>query len=1467
MRRNKYPIKRRIAVLLACCMLVTLFGNFTYAVNAEEEQTAAAGLSGAYLTEWYWNDTEQALKWSEEKEAWQVSLTGGADALKGILPKSINAETDGGTQEIGLTWDLSEVPEDGAAGEYTVWASTENGSLFSDGSDKVAVTVLAEAKGNTPKESAAKSISSWNWVDENEIFVWSEEKGGWIGAFPGAAETEPMTKAELKKLLPKAISADIDGKTEEISVTWDLTEPPESFFEGSYVLTAQLPEGYQLGEGAKPLNVTVSAGGVDTLLTPENEAKNLVDETVSPRGTTINLFDYWTEKEINEDGDYWENYDDIKDKGINKDHQLKFTTGGGGAINVWTGSANPRIGMVSSTLTDGYPQLKSQRNTSIGITRDESLSYLFDESAHEGKKRYPQTTGLLQTDSDGYYYYDSAVNFASFDKDSNSFKVYNEKAVGQNTTPVVYGNFFPFNTAEQVFSEDKNGKWTANERVTSKDININHYFGMTMTTRFIHQDSGYTSVSGSRKPVTYEFTGDDDVWVFIDDVLVGDLGGNHSAASLKIDFSTGQIQVNGSNSGTLYSKFQTAGKTNDELNDIFQQSGGNYTFKDGTYHTLKFFYLERGNVDSNCKLKFNLVTIPETDIVKIDQSGNSVPGAEFELYEANADYTIKNENSPIATGTTGDDGTFALLNKDGTLVKLSELYKDKNIRYLVLRETKVPDGYRSNGDIPLNLVAGANDSIMLLSANYWENGAFASGKELATAPNQIYTVDGQEVHPETSGTMFSVVLKYTGTGTEGLETNDNWKPVSGSVEKGWMMENGSSIADIIAAAKKNPYIYKLSQSGQLQVAIDDLPGDIADYYFVLNDNEKEKTKYTVGHYYTSADSLESATTSNTWRLDSDDSKNNGHQKFQREFAANLYVPNIKNYLAVEKEDETGSPVTGATFSLYEENNIKNVLDNDGYVKDDANLEQFTPVDTAITVDELTGQLKLKGAVEFPSSGKVLKKGTYYLVETAAPKGYKLNQKAVKIICDDSGVYADAGTKDDGVAVSLGVGSLVKTMIQFAVSDDLDTSLHDIQATLSTADQYEGNNTSWKTDSDAKNTLHLQYGAKGTALEYGPETEGGAKGFFIDSGWGQVNIRQCFDHDGKGEHNHDKTDLKNTDLSKLFSRSTIVRVTNQRLDTLTIEKEVTGIGAPADASFPFEVALTDQNDNPVKSQSVTQTLTDKDGTSTTTTVNTDENGKLTVNLKDGEKAALSDLEVGWKWTVTETLSDDMKKTYDTSVQVGGDRKEGATASGELLADAQAGANQVLFTNAYKPSIDFTFKKVKAEATTEGLNGAEFTLYELNCKDSSHTEADHSGLIDVKATQNTCWTVKESKISGPSVTFTDLYQGEEYRLVETKAPAGRVLPKGQWKVTVGKAENSDQLEVKIGEVGDQKPPAFATDDAGAYSLPNMTPADIPSSGGRGILWFMLIGGLLAASGGALWIINQRKQGHSRSYQRRH
>lgn len=313
-----------------------------------------------------------------------------------------------------------------------------------------------------------------------------------------------------------------------------------------------------------------------------------VEETVdsAKRGITINMFDYDTDK-------------------INEGHPLKFSNGSDGGsedYNRYRGSDVLSTGIMQKKLgQDSYPIVDKGNK--------ESSSYLFSTKEGTGKEFYSDANYLFKQDADGYYEYDSAKNFAQFNKNTKEFTVY--KVPGSSKDPIdlqrpgpYHGSFFPFNTL--------GGKYYEGIPQISEAAPDFH-FGMTMSAKFIQPKDG--KIKGNN--MVFEFSGDDDVWVYIDGVLVLDIGGIHNVVSGSINFADGTAIV-GTDKKDLRTLFREAGKEG-EGNFV---SGAN-RFADYTMHTINFYYLERGKGDSNCKLKFNLPTVPDGSVTVQKQLSNT----------------------------------------------------------------------------------------------------------------------------------------------------------------------------------------------------------------------------------------------------------------------------------------------------------------------------------------------------------------------------------------------------------------------------------------------------------------------------------------------------------------------------------------------------------------------------------------------------------------------------------------------------------------------------------------------------------------------------------------------------------------------------------------------------------------------------------------------------------------------------
>lgn len=899
--------------------------------------------------------------------------------------------------------------------------------------------------------------------------------------------------------------------------------------------------------------------------------------TISPSGTTINLFDYW----VNPD-----NHLSVSGNGgVNANHRFQFNDGQGGeSLNHWTGNTNPQPGIVNNTLLDGYPQLSKTWG-------GESLCYLFDSSAQIGKTSHFGVTGLLKVQN-GYYVYDSSKNYAAYNADKNAFDIYDTWGIDKVGDSSHQGQFFPFDAADKVLKEE-NGRLvqtgikadnTGDSRYNDGRP-VNHHFGLSMSTRFVQPAGGKTNAGDD---MVFEFAGDDDVWVFIDDVLVGDIGGIHNRASLSINFCTGDIKVNGNNDDTLKNKYQKANKDTSGFN-------GN-TFADGTNHTLKFFYLERGATDSNMELKFNLVTVPESDIIKFDQDGKFVQGAEFKLYKTDKDF--KTVGELIGSGTTDEAGHLTLTNDvDNGVINFDDLYnKDHdNNKYYLLKETRVPEGYRSSlaatgGSMQLEYVpASAENGAVGVIINrggmdagsvVWKTGAFAAAKETITASSTVYKANNDLTKSDKtvnldSGILFAVVLKRDKSAGTGIKDPSNWYAVSGdpSTGAGYTLAKEPGMTGAIEAAKKDLHAFTLNTSGQYQVEIQNLPGDISKYYYLLSGDARKDAEYTVAIYHTTASSIGDATPKNTVHVYSDDIADGTN--FKRQFATRLLVTNIQNRLFVQKTDTEGKPVDGAKFGLYKSTQVttdangKAVLDGDQ-----------APYDT-LTTRSVANPVKLEGAGVFPStsdSSEPLVKGTYFLKEVSAPNGFLLNDRLIKVIVDDYGVHADAGTVDDGVSTFVGVGSLMKSLGQFGAEGDIDNTLTWIKGQRQTSDgTLDGNgNLSWNNDAKGgENEVHLKYGANGRVYQYGPTKKDEPYRLETETGWIRMGITQ--DVSGGTNAKGARTDLGDMNLNALFTGATCVRVANEREASLEVTKKVVvpnGLTGNKDAKFTFKFTVPD-----------------------------------------------------------------------------------------------------------------------------------------------------------------------------------------------------------------------------------------------------------------------------------------------------
>lgn len=947
---------------------------------------------------------------------------------------------------------------------------------------------------------------------------------------------------------------------------------------------------------------------------------NHIVKTVNPTGTTVNLFDYWVVNGDNDKSVNINNNNGNDNTGINKGHQLKFNGGAGSGINKWTGRSGiggfGRLQFVKNTLVKGYPSIKAGTYTSYntsGTYTDESLAYLFNnDSQVNGKAVYNNVQGLFQL-KDGYYVYDSYGsdgNYAVYNFTTNSFDVYNKAGVYKDSvSDANRGQFFPFDSADKVF-EERNGRLSPIGITDGTNDKLNHHFGMSMTTEFVQPAGGKTT---DNNDMIFKFSGDDDVWVYIDGVLVGDLGGIHEKATLDINFATGVVRVghiDGANGSpkyfpdtTIKAMFKAAGADTTNFRDN--------TFCDSTKHTLSFFYLERGAGASNMSLKFNLTTLPSSEVAKVDQNGEAVNGATFKLYRSDGPDADWNKGELVAQGTTKDGGQLILQKSNGSVLSFDEEHNTNHCDYFVLKETGLPAGYRSSltssttatpGELHLQYKQAATsgsggvvvapqttvttaDGKSWTGSRMWLNGGYLAAKETISLDKDTQDNKGNAI---SSGTTFAVVLKLTGA-SEDHTSEDAWTAVTGNPLNGYKLCSAHGIAGAVEAAKSaDTSVFDVDTKGDYVVTVRSLPGDIEKYAAMMAD--KSKAEYTVAVYHTTASSLAGATIDNTSMVQ--------YQTINRQFSTVIHLTNVQNRLFVQKVDDLGKPVNGATFELYQAKDVAGDSPSTYAIKSGA-----TPYDT-VQANGMSYPYEIKGAACFPidsANHAPLIKGVYYLRESVGPDGYEINNTITKVIVDDSGVYVDAGDTDDGVRSMSGPGSLIASLAQFGSPDAIDNTLTHIKGKLQSATVDASGNLTWGQENTAEGVtpsladkmMHMRYDKTTqrtkSVLRYvedGGPRNGQLAIIYADTGINRMALYQEDDSTYIGDASKTRTDLGTLQLNHLFTTATAVQYTDRRVARLQVTKTVTadnGLTAPTkdangnDLTFTFKFTLPDSEE--------------------------------------------------------------------------------------------------------------------------------------------------------------------------------------------------------------------------------------------------------------------------------------------------
>lgn len=423
---------------------------------------------------------------------------------------------------------------------------------------------------------------------------------------------------------------------------------------------------------------------------------------------------------------------------------------GTGALN----RANTSFAYTYNVLVQGIVKNRLTNDGKLQFNYKNAGVFESPEKQISGREVYQNVQFPFVKDANGYYEFNSSKNHVHVDKSKKNGQTLTLES-GKQTVGSV-SSFFPFN-ADGNYSPD-------------------YHFGMNMSIPFYINENGKDE---NNNPIKFEFSGDDDVWVFINGKLVLDLGGIHGAIDGSIDFSTGEVKYGFNKTNNV--KVIKAGQTTqtDAASTTLQKLGIDMAELAKGENNLQIFYLERGAGESNCKIKFNLqqrdslevnktlgATTPHTDnnfefqLLKQNQNGQYEP-------VGNKAYTLYTANNSIESNNykTDKNGKFHL--KAGQRVNFTSNQIGK---YKVVELT---GGYEKTW-------SGRKESIA--TGNISDN---KNAYEIQISENDTKTATRYTVNCINSADVTlnddTIVLDYGKTVRHNVRTNDNTSSQNASV--------------------------------------------------------------------------------------------------------------------------------------------------------------------------------------------------------------------------------------------------------------------------------------------------------------------------------------------------------------------------------------------------------------------------------------------------------------------------------------------------------------------------------------------------------------------------------------------------------------------------------------------------------------------------------------------------------------
>lgn len=347
----------------------------------------------------------------------------------------------------------------------------------------------------------------------------------------------------------------------------------------------------------------------------------------------------------------------------------------------WNYWGQKNAGYTGNYICSGLVEESLDTSNNIVFTNTEPGLFRSDDTTNNYGKKIYTNVGLP-------FQYNKTTNYYTFNSNKMSAHFTGE---AKSNTNLTYAATPQTITDLSVQGKSDNASWLPFDEESSATMtSATYHFGMQAVIPFSMTANGKMNAADEESAdIKFDFSGDDDVWVFVDGKLVLDIGGIHNEMAGTMNFATNEWKVlkstdniNGDKVGDMNGQ-EMFGKLFNENGEKGVLDTDRETFAATTSHTLTVFYLERGAGASNCKIKFNLPMEDSVSVKKlvsdIDSNGDKISSDSqtnlnnheftFKLFKdgaplKNTNYIILDEsNQPIDTATTANDGTFKLKNK------------------------------------------------------------------------------------------------------------------------------------------------------------------------------------------------------------------------------------------------------------------------------------------------------------------------------------------------------------------------------------------------------------------------------------------------------------------------------------------------------------------------------------------------------------------------------------------------------------------------------------------------------------------------------------------------------------------------------------------------------------------------------------------------------------------------------------